>query len=345
MSARPSNTARRLRRGLTGPATYRPGELFTERSRAFVQSFPLVRLFYVLGFYLHCLQWTHWTTWVGHTRLAALWPVAWFEPLGMTAPVVFMITGGLTTALLTAWNPRPRSLRIAAAVFLWLQAAHFNSFGSTMHGWHVFLWTATLFCLLPTRAFAAHQDPIAPPHALPPRVVRETHLRVFWSVQAATLLFYSMSGAFKLAAGVAQALAGEVGTLHPEALARHIAHRLMEGTPAPPPLGPWAVDHPHLIWPCFIAAVYLETLSFVAAFRPRLHRLWGLLLIAMHLGVMAMMGIEFSWQILFIGLVLVASPFTPPGVRLRDALADLPLLGDAARAFSRARRRGSAPPV
>src|SRR5205814_2033584 len=173
-------------------------------------------------------------------------------------------------------------------------------------GLHASIWTAFLFILLPDGT----PDVIAAS-----RRRAQRYLRVFWSAQAAVLLFYSLSGSFKILGIIVQFSRGEVNALMPQAMSRFIAERLMETMPTGPQfVGPWFIDHPYAGWPMHVMAIYLEAFSFVVAFRPTLHRLWGACLILMHLGIYFTMSIMFSWQCLLVGLLLVCSPLAPPRV-------------------------------
>jgi hypothetical protein len=85
--------------------------------------------------------------------------------------------------------------------------------------------------------------------------------------------------------------------------------------------------------------MYLETFSVIAAFRPRLHRLWGLGLIAFHFGTQLVMGFTFAPNIVLVGLLLVCSPFAPDRVKVKETVLDLPILYFISRRVADVRRR------
>jgi hypothetical protein len=71
------------------------------------------------------------------------------------------------------------------------------------------------------------------------------------------------------------------------------------------------------------------------AFRPRAHRLWGVLLIAYHIGNFLVINIPFSGHIFLWALLLLASPFVPARTSIREAVSNLPLVDAVVRRISR----------
>jgi hypothetical protein len=60
------------------------------------------------------------------------------------------------------------------------------------------------------------------------------------------------------------------------------------------------------------------------AFRPRLHRLWGVLLVGLHLATELAMRISFVPSAVVVAVLFVGSPIAPAAVRVNEALLDLP---------------------
>jgi hypothetical protein len=314
---------RSLRRDLTGYPDDRASPLVWRRQRcALSNAVTLVRVFYVAMFFILLQQYPSWSGWLRLvTSLHPLWPVWWIPRVGVRTGIAIVLFGSLLCCLAAAIVPERRASRILAAAGLLEFAAFFNSFGAVGNGLHASVWVAAIFILLPDGA----ADSLACS-----RRRAQRYLRVFWAAQAAVLLFYSMSGSFKVAGIILQMGRGQIHALMPEALSRHIAQRLLESMPVGPQfIGPFFIDHPYAGWPMQLTALYLETCAFIVAFRPALHRVWGLGLILMQLGIYFTMSIMFSWQCLLLGLLLVCSPLAPPRLRLAKALRALPLFGDA----------------
>jgi hypothetical protein len=330
---------RSIRRDLTGSPDERATLLtFRRQGCAVSNAATLVRVFYVAMFFILLQQYPSWSGWLRLvTSLHPLWPVWWIPRVGVTTGIAIVLFGSLLCCLCAAILPERRACRILAAGGMLEFAAFFNSFGAVGNGLHASVWVAAIFILLPDGA---------PDSLASSRRRAQRYLRVFWAAQAAVLLFYTMSGSFKVAGIFLQMSRGQVHALMPEALSRHIAQRLLESMPAGPQfIGPFFIDHPYAGWPMQLSALYLETFAFVVAFRPALHRVWGLGLIMMHLGIYFTMSIMFSWQCLLLGLLLVCSPLAPPRLRLAEAVRALPVFGDALRWSRKLRLRALRPRV
>lgn len=302
------------------PPPREPRAVWRNRRRQLVSAAMLVRVFYACVFFILVGLYGSWDEWMSHRSFELLWPVGWFEWTGLDIGVPLVVFGAPVATLAALLWPHARLARAVAAVAILMFVAFFNSFGITMHGLHAWVWVAALLVLLP-------DGPIDEVAATTSRAQR--YLRVYWSAQAALLMFYSLSGLFKLAAAAQQAWHGQVHSLAPEALARHAAYRLLEGAEVEVfTAGPFLVEHPWVGYPFFLTAIFLETFAFLVAFRPALHRWWGLGLILMQVGIYFTMTIMFTWHVMALALMIVCSPFAPPRTSLRDVVRYFPLVGD-----------------
>jgi hypothetical protein len=225
----------------------------------------------------------------------------------------------LVGALCAAFLPRRWPARLAAFVGFFLYLALKNSFGKIDHAAHAWLLSAFLLVFLPDGGrgdFASS------------RARRQRYLNAFWSAQALTLLTYSMAGAWKLLGAVTQLWRGEPHSFAPLALAYHVADRLLR-TQSESVLGGLLLEHPLLGWPQMLAVLYLQTTALLAAFRPPLHRLFGLGLIGFHTMVYLTLAIPFQLPVLLLGLLLLCSPFAPERADPREIARALPLVGPA----------------
>lgn len=257
-----------------------------------------------------------------------LWPVAWVgwgDPSAL-APVALAL--GLTGVLAGALLPGPRATRALAFLGLLELLALRFSFGKVHHLMHAWLFATFFWVWLPagwTR-----------PERLD-RVGRHAILLVFGALQVLVAATYSLAGFAKVGGTVYQALLGQPTPLHPDALARHLADRILQTRPESL-LGPFMIDHAPWLWPMMLGTVYLQLFAVVAAFRPRLHAAWGAGLVLFHATTALSLTIDFNPAIVIVGLLFVASPFQPRTTP-RAWLADLPLVGAAVR-----RRLGAARP-
>ncbi len=191
-----------------------------------------------------------------------------------------------------------------------------------MHGW---LFVLTTFVALP-RGWHA------------PRVLtrgeRVSSLLVYNLAQTLFALTYALSGVGKILGSVYQATRLEMTSLHPEALSRHVAARLLE-TGDTSLLGNWVILHGAWLWPLTLATLYLQVFALHFAARPRLHRLLGFGLGAFHLASALMLFIDFTPAIVLAAVLFSASATAPQPSPWRDVAADFPIIGRGFRRWSR----------
>lgn len=247
-------------------------------------------------------------------ELHTLWPVSWLNWVPLETGVYSILAFFLVSLFLCAFWPQYRLLRIAAFVGLLEFLALKYSYGKIGHSMHLWLTVAAIFIVLP-------RGWILGEHAA--SLVQRRTLQVFSLAQTFILLTYTMSGLGKIVVGAYQWINGEYHSFHPLALALHTSDRLWQ-THLDSPLGEWAINYPYWGWPFFLGAIYIQFASFFIAKRPELHRLWGILLISIHIGIAATMGIFFNEAIFLLFLFLVLSPFERGQFTLGQRLRSLP---------------------
>lgn len=247
-----------------------------------------------------------------------LWPVMWLDGVGPEVGAPILLIGFALSALLACLWPERRWVRGLLALTLFEVLALSFSFGKIHHLMHGWLFTAVIFAVfLPDAA-------LAPARAS--RRDRVLALRAVGAAQAMLALTYSLAGVGKLLGSLYQLGLGQTSPLHPSALAIHIADRLLQTQPSTT-LGPWMIAHGTWMWPAMLATLYLQTFAVVAVLRPRLHRLWAVGLIGFHLVTGLSLTIDFTPNILLLGLLGLGSPFAPSPVGWQAMLADLPGVG------------------
>lgn len=246
------------------------------------------------------------------------WPVAWMAgfDVGVAAPA--MLGLALSAFMLGAFVPERRIVR--GAVFLaWLEVLGLSfSFGKIHHLNHGLLFTSFIFAFfVPDAAFRAGSAR---------RIDRQHGLLGLHAAMTMLALTYSLAGVGKLLGTAYQAALGQITPLHPSALARHIADRLLQTHPESI-LGGFMIEYGVWLWPMMLATVYIQLFAVVAAFRPRLHRLWGFGLMGFHIVTALTMTIDFSPNLILLGLLWLASPFAPESWNLPALVADFPVVG------------------
>jgi hypothetical protein len=296
--------------------------------RAFEGAVLLVRVYYAATLYVVALQVPDWRKWSEAAALAPRWPVAWIELIGVRPGVHLVMSFALAATLAAAVAPESRRARVLAAVALLELVALYYSFGSIGSGWTLWLWTAFLFVLLPDGNAAS---------AATARARRQRHLTVFWAAQVMLFGSFALSGAWKIVYAVVQISAGEVHAFAPNALARHVAKQLLSSGETSL-LGPAVIENPILGWMPFLAVMYVELGAIAAAFRPSLHRVWAVALIAFHLATTLVLAMTFPRSVLLLAILCAPSPFAPAQMRWWTVAYELPLLGAA---LHRIRRGGA----
>ena len=288
------------------------GETVRFQRDSFVRAQVIVRAFYAANLALVVIQMNGWPDLLRVESIDPQWAVAWM-PRDDAGPAIGVVLTLWTLASLWAMAlPSWRSARIAAFVLLLQYVGVVNSFGKVNHDLHAWLWVSAVLVFLPRVAAGGA------------RVVdRHRYLTVLWSAQALTLFFYTLTGIWKVSYGLRDLLGDRTSGFQFDGFSLIVAQRLNE-TSQDTVLGEWLVHTPLVGWLLFVGTMYLEASSLLIAFRPRLHRVWGLGLIVFHLGTQLAMGFTFRANVLLLGLLFVCSPTAPSPVRVRDAALDLP---------------------
>ncbi len=259
----------------------------------------------------------------GGPRFAPRWPIFWASQTSYEVAVTAILIAFTLTSLLGGFFARHRIARILAALGMFEYHAFRSSFGGPNHQWDLLLWVSLIFIFLPsTRGDRAEADPEA----------KKKFLAVFWCAQAFILLTYSMSGIGKLYGAAFQVAAGETSAFSPYAAALHTAS-VLSAKGQVTPLGPFLLTYPYAGWFPFLFILYVETFSFVAAFRPSLHRVWGLLLVLFHIGTLLTMRAVFVAPALLALIFFASSPFAPK-TSPREVIRSFPLVPSLVRLYT-----------
>lgn len=314
MTMRPFQVARRLRLFLRvdpgphrGPADFR---------RAAVGVVWLVRFFYLF------------IAWSMHDRLHLsrvlergtptdpLWPIALLNELAgagwvvraSSLPVVPIACS--LVGLLAMVFPGVLIWRLGIFLYLLVFVALDGSYGAVNHGRHFLIYVGFALLFLPPTVGSARMS----------RRDAMDCVMVFWLAQSVPLLAYSLSGFWKI-------YGSGLELLSPDGFIRILLDRAMWDTRPLPPMLPLAVKHPALAQLLFLGAIYMQLSAILALFRPHLHRPLGIALILFHLGTGWLMNIDFHYNRVVVGLLLIFSPFAPARFSWLGLGQSLPVLG------------------
>lgn len=289
----------------------------TERwvQRAHIRCIQLIRFFYVASLLFVVQQLGAWPGLRRTTSIHPQWPAGWLTRIDLSTGITLILAFyGVATAL-AVLRPEWRTARLAYSFALLQYLAMFYGFGKISHSMHAWLWVSAILVLLPTGT-ESWDDEASPDQ-------RRSVIGVVVLAQFCLLFFYTLTGLWKIYHGFSGLLGGGPSGFRIGGFSYLLANTLLaKGNDTL--FGDFLVRHPPFAWALYNGTVYLETMSVLLVFRPRLHRSWGAALIAFHVGTQAAMGILFPPNILLIGLLLINSPVQPQSSDWRDMVLDLP---------------------
>lgn len=318
---------RQLLGGSLGYGGLRP---FVGQARAFDTAVVLVRVFYVATFFrvtTHLAE--EWLGWLGSEELAAIWPTAWVEWVGIELGVNVIATAAIVSALLTLLMPEKRVWRAFTFGGFFMMIGLTNSFGKINHSFHVWLFALFFLIFLPNRPWEMLRRSVGGKHRF---------LTVFWYTQFFVLLTYSMSGFWKLGIGMFQLLFRDASIFSSDGLALLVSTHLLKIN-GEALLGWFIIENPWVGFLPFLGVVYLELFAVFAAFRPEVQRFWAVSLMLFHMGTNLLMTINFNNNILVVGIFLLLSPFAPATFDFWRTVRSLPLV-DVVMAMGKRDREG-----
>lgn len=296
-------------------------ETVARQRRAYQRAILLVRAFYVVSVYWVIGVIGQWPGYLRAKTVDPLWPAHWwFHHVSIITGVNIIMCGYLFTSLIVMFVPQQRWARFAYALALLQFMAFVNTPDKVNHNLHGWLFASIIFVFLPRGPWNERR-----------RVAdRQLFLMVFWAATFVVLFFYTLTGLWKLHDGLTGVLQGRINGFDLSGFSYIVGNRLLQ-TNQVTLLGVFFTRNALPGWFLFTGTMYLESSSVVVAFRPKLHRLWGLALIFFHVGTYVAMGFTFPENIVLVGLLLVCSPFAPETIDVKATFLDLPLVRFASR--------------
>ncbi|MFK8058371.1 MAG: DCC1-like thiol-disulfide oxidoreductase family protein [Saprospiraceae bacterium] len=190
---------------------------------------------------------------------------------------------------------RSRLIRVGVFASMFFYLSLISSFGKIDHFMHIMTIASFLLIFAPTKK----SEKISPTGLL----------QVIFGIQTFILLAYFVSGFFKIYGIVDQELRGVTSALSPEALGRNVSKTSL-AYDLDFFLSSFILDNPSGLFSIGMIVGYLiELFSIYIIFKPNSHRIWGLLLMVLHAGILLSVGPDFSIQIFLVGIFLFLSPF------------------------------------
>jgi hypothetical protein len=304
------------------------GEPVATQRAAYDRATVIVRVFYALSIFWVVSAVDGWPAYSRLTEARVLWPARWwFDWFSVHTSVDIIFVFYIAATAVAVLIPRFRFVRLLSAIALLQYMAFINGFDKINHNLHAWLFVSFILVLLPSGRWEHRRVSD-----------RQAFLGVVWISTLVVLLFYTLTGFWKIYTATKALTNGTPSGFGISAFSYIVGSRLVQ-TNQDTVLGHYFTYHELPGWFLFTGTMYLETFSVIAAFRPRLHRVWGLALIAFHFGTQLAMGFTFGPNIVLIGLLLVCSPFTPDRVKVKEAILDLPVLYFISRRVADVRKR------
>lgn len=288
--------------------------LFTDVERSFIQAQVIVRCFYAAMLYVSLNQLQRWQLFEQLAPADILWPVAWISLLPWQSALYLVLGLFVAGAAVALVFTERRWARVLAFVGCLEFYALYYSFNDISHRDHVFILVAFMLILL-----------IRVPRDDQTEAAKQTYLLSFFGAQAIIFLTYTMSGLTKLLISVKSFINGGLTSFHPQTLANTVAAENWENDKTL--LGPLFIEYSEIGPLLLTTVVFVELFAFYVAFRPSLHRPYGIFMVGLHIGIASAIGLFFSTQVLTIGLFLITSPFIPNTFRFWKTVHDIPMIG------------------
>ena len=306
-----------LRRSLRSADTSRISHKDVERS--YDNARLLVKFFYICSVYLTATLLDLNDKDLGQvTQWDLLWPLAWIDVGNIEFQMKVIGAVAFVMSMLAVIFSGSVVVRVLFSLSFLMSATLSNSYAGINHSYHAWFWVTFVLIFLPSGECWRSE--------LTRRSHMMSYLTVFLAAQVLLFLFYTLSGTWKIMYGLSAMAQGLDGIFSFQGLSYNLANRVVQ-TNTNPLLAKFAIDNYMIAWVGAMSVMYIQFTAIIAAFRPRLQALWGLLIAIFHFGTWLLMGIVFAQHILLLLIFFIMSPFRPVQFDLRKTIMDLPLVG------------------
>lgn len=289
--------------------------IFRNQTYSFVQSQNIVRLFYALSIYIVFKDFGLIHKFSSISTIDPLWPVFWVSYFEVPQSFNLLFFSALIGSIICCLNPNNRIYRLVFFIAFFEYLAFKFSFGKINHATHPWLFISFFLVFLPH----IKDSGLA--------TIKQKHiyLTIIWFCIFMILFFYSISGFWKVYKSLILLISGKPSIFSMDVFAIQISNRLLQ-TQSTSLMGPFFIKHHFLGWVGYLISIYVELVCFIVAFRPSLHRIWGIMLIVFHIGIKLTMNISFKEFIISDSLLLVCSPFAGTNIGYKKIILQIPIL-------------------
>ena len=258
----------------------------------------------------------------GNTKMIdPLWPMMLVNDISTGYLTLFFQINLFISFVWLCLKQNQKFFKVYVFIIYFLYIAFNNSFGKINHGSHLCLMILFCFMFIPTHGKNKYQ---------------EKTILTFATAQFFLLMAYSLTGAWKLLWGVVEFLTKEVSLFSPLSFRNVIITQYQFVDPTI--IGAWFLEHYYIGWLMYLAVVYIEICSVFIFFKPNLHKIWGVLLLSLHLGIHFILQVNMFSAPLYIGLLLIMSPFYLK-TDVKTTLLSLPVVFETRLLFQKIRNK------
>ncbi len=214
--------------------------------------------------------------------------------------------------LMAAYFPKNKMISVVALFSFIHQGALVNALGVSENQYRPAIWLACCLLFLPISS--------APKN----RLERQKFISHYHFSLMIFSFAYAVSGFWKVAwGGIYQLFFDNFGFWNYKSMTYIITEYTLR-THYMIPSALWVAGKPFLGWFLIWGGIFIEATVWIVLFRPSLWRIYGALIVLLHMGSKLTMNIGFEAQYLFVGLLFFLSPFQRDASFL-EVLKELPV--------------------
>lgn len=218
------------------------------------------------------------------------WAVFWTQILPDFPWQIIFIFVCFFSNTITLFNTHQRKYRIINFIAFFFLFSALNSYPKINHNLHTALIPLFFLCFISFKTEKKIQNTI-----------------IYASAIGSLLITYSLSGLWKILAAIKHLFKGDKGSFDMNAMTRYIEYNYTYFEPNL--IAKWFIEHELLGFILLWIGILLEFFSVIIFFFPKFHKIWGIGLILMHIGIANVLDVHFGYVCVSIVPLLVLSPF------------------------------------
>lgn len=268
----------------------------------------IMRFSYLFFAVIIFIEFTNVTVYQNIQIIEPMWLMIAFKGFNASILSFVFLTVTIIIIFLIFFIPDNRLLRVLFFVFFFLIGSLNNSFGKISHGLHLSLMLAFFFALIPSSKTSDYKI---------------KSIVMFATAQFFLLMAYSLTGFWKLFWGVIEFFTKEVSLFSSLSLRNTLIYQFEVAKPTA--VGTLFLEHYTLGYLFYLVAVSIELFALLVFFKANMHKIWGVLILSLHIGIELIVGVS-SFAIFYtVCLLLVMSPFAMQ-TSLKQTLLSFPLV-------------------